>query len=281
MTGFGTARETSSAGTATVQLSTVNGKSLQIHLRNEVRDLALDEAVRQRLRDGLVRGSVTATVQWVRTQATSLDTERLTAAWRELAALAITAGAPTPTLDTALSCLGHSRGNDEDPECAQTVLRAVDAALVALTAAREQEGAALVVDLRQRAGDLRQVCLQMRSVAAARLPRVREALVARLQEALGATPPLPEEVLARELAIQADRLDVSEELTRLDVHLDALDALLVETTPVGRKLDFLLQEVGREVNTTGSKSNDSELTALVLNAKSLLEQVREQAANIE
>ena len=113
-----------------------------------------------------------------------------------------------------------------------------------------------------------------------RLESWREALRTRVEEAIAER--LDADVIARECAVQADRIDVSEEMTRLEAHLARLDDLLGQAgnEPQGRSLEFLLQELGREVNTTGSKSNDSELTALVLEAKNALEQIREQAANI-
>jgi uncharacterized protein (TIGR00255 family) len=126
---------------------------------------------------------------------------------------------------------------------------------------------------------------RIRDQAATRVAAWRELLTARLREVL-ADRPVPDEVLVRELALYADRVDVTEELVRLAAHLDALDRLIAEPdgrsgdAGQGRRLEFLLQEVGREVNTTGAKSNDTALTALVLDAKALVEQMKEQAANV-
>jgi uncharacterized protein (TIGR00255 family) len=157
---------------------------------------------------------------------------------------------------------------------------AADEALEACVAVRQREGAAIASDLRYRAQHVRSIVAKMCQRAPLRLESWREALRTRVEDAIAER--LDADVIARECAVQADRIDVSEEMTRLEAHLARLDDLLGQAgnEPQGRSLEFLLQELGREVNTTGSKSNDSELTALVLEAKNALEQIREQAANI-
>lgn len=280
MTGFGTATTTGPAGSATVQVASVNHKSLAVHLRSDLRDLGLDERLRAVVRGRVVRGSLTVAVTWTAARSAGIDGERLRAVWRELADHAQALGAPPPTLDTALACLGHQRGDEVSP-AADLIEAALAQALDALEGDRRREGGALLADLQAKGAALRGVHARLPDLAAARLPRQRQALKDRLQEALQGAAPISEEVLAREMAIQVDRLDVGEEIIRLGAHLDALDALLVKDEPIGRQLDFLCQEIGREINTTGSKSNDVALTAEVLQAKNLLEQMKEQIANVE
>lgn len=280
MTGFGAASVGDANGLVTVQISSVNNRGCQITLRSDIRDLALEEAFRRQVRESLARGSITVHVAWQSGQALLIDTERLLGAWRELAALAQRLGAPTPALEQVASLQSFARvSGDEGVE--RTALAALDQALAAVRETRRREGAALLTSFLGQAADLRRLAAQMREVAAGRAARHREALAGRLREVLGAAHPLPDEVLVRELALYADRIDVAEELVRLAAHLDALDALLAGPDEgLGRKLEFLLQEVGREINTTGSKSNDAALTRLVLDAKGILEQMREQAANV-
>ncbi|HEX3132927.1 MAG TPA: DUF1732 domain-containing protein, partial [Planctomycetota bacterium] len=116
--------------------------------------------------------------------------------------------------------------------------------------------------------------------ADARAATYRATLQARVNELLKDVTLTPEQ-LVREVALHAERIDVTEELVRLAAHVDALDALIAsEDDQQGRKLEFLLQEIGREVNTTGAKSNDTTLTNLVLEAKAQVEQMKEQAANL-
>jgi uncharacterized protein (TIGR00255 family) len=112
------------------------------------------------------------------------------------------------------------------------------------------------------------------------MPAYREQLLKRLSEVLAGQALVTPEHLVRELAIHAERIDISEELVRLGAHLEALDGLLAGGSEIGRKLDFLAQEIGREINTTGAKANDVALTALVLEAKLALDQIKEQAANV-
>ena len=280
MTGFGAASVTEANGLVTVQVSSVNNRGCQITLRSDIRDLALEEAFRRQVRESLARGSITVHIAWQSGQALLIDTERLLGAWRELADLARRLGAPTPALEQVAALQSFARvSGDEGVE--RTALAALDQALTAVQETRRREGAALLVSFLTQAADLRRLAAQMREVAAGRAARHRESLAARLREVLGAAHPVPDEILVRELALYADRVDVSEELVRLGAHLDALDGLLAGPDEgLGRKLEFLLQEVGREINTTGSKSNDAALTRLVLDAKGILEQMREQAANV-
>jgi len=276
MTGFGIGQH----GPVEIQIATVNAKAVQINVRSDLRDLGLEESVRTRVREALTRGTVTVTVRCQPAEAVvGFDPQRLAAAWSALATVAQQLGAPAPTLEVALSCVGQTR-SDVVVDYGQ-VLVALDLALAALGESRNREGAALHADLHAKAAQLRAIRGRMTPAAAARLPRIRTALLERLREVLAAQPPVPDDILARELALHADRCDVSEELTRLDAHLGALDRLLASREPVGRQLEFLLQEIGRECNTTGAKSNDIDLTALVLEAKVVLEQVREQVANVE
>ena len=279
MTGFGVATVSWGPGTVTVQVGSVNNKGINITVRGDLRDMAAEETVRRLVRDALGRGSVTVHIAIVSGRVLAFDRERLGQAWRELASLASELGAPQPALERVAGLSGLGRPND-DAGLIEVVLSATAKALADVQAARVREGATILADCRSHAAELRRLLSDMRPAAAARLPKARDALLARIREALG-TMPVAEESLAREIALTIDRLDVSEELSRLTAHLDALDTLLTGSVEgLGRKLEFLVQEIGREVNTTGSKSNDVQLTALVLAAKNALEQVKEQAANV-
>ncbi|HYE04948.1 MAG TPA: DUF1732 domain-containing protein [Planctomycetota bacterium] len=283
MTGFGSGSVATGEGTATVQIASVNNRGCQISLKSELRNLELEEEVRRRVRETLVRGSITVHVSYVSAQALMMDTERLLQAWRELAELARSVGAPTPALETVaeLQHFGRAHG---DAGARATILGAVDQAVAGVVAARGREGTALAQAFRAHARDLGMVCVKMRAAAQGRVARHRESLTLRLREVLNGPHAVGEDVLVRELALYADRIDVTEELVRLQAHDDALarliDGPVAASDAVGRKLEFLLQEIGREVNTVGSKSNDTALTALVLEAKSICEQMREQAANV-
>lgn len=267
MTGFGQGAAAAPAGHATIQLASVNNRSLAIHLRSELHDVALEEAVRHELKAALVRGSITAHVAWRPTQALTLDLDRLERAWRELAERARGLGAPAPSLEAVANLVRHGGAHAQ--------------AIAALRAMRAHEGAALARDLDAHVASLRAITARMRTAAAGRSAAYRESLAARLREVLAGQAAVTPELLVREVALHAERIDVSEELVRLDAHLAALGQLLAAPDDAcGRKLEFLLQEVGREVNTTGAKANDAALAALAVDAKYVIEQMREQAANV-
>ena len=158
--------------------------------------------------------------------------------------------------------------------------KALDAALVALIEMRAIEGEALARDLRKSASEIARLLEHIKELAPGLVTRQRERLIERIAE-LSGNPGTTEVDLAREIALLSDRLDVSEELSRLDSHLDQLDGLLGATGAIGRKLDFLAQEFFREANTIGSKCSDAEVAHLVVDLKTHVERLREQVQNVE
>jgi uncharacterized protein (TIGR00255 family) len=157
---------------------------------------------------------------------------------------------------------------------------AVEKALAELVATRRREGAALAEDIGGRVTRLGELVGQIRAAAAAlpeRFARRIEERLASLRDQPGFEPGR----VAQEAALMAERLDVSEELVRLETHLGHLAELARAPGAVGRKLDFVVQEVGRELNTIGSKAQDAGVAALVIDGKAELERLREQAQNVE
>ena len=163
------------------------------------------------------------------------------------------------------------------------ISQAVRGAIGQLNEARAEEGERLARDLLDKAGDLEGLVKELVD----RAPQVpllyRERLLARAEELFEDERPewYSDQRLFAETALFADRASIDEEVTRLQVHLDSLKNLLKTEAPVGRQLDFLIQEIFREVNTVGSKANDLELTQVVVAAKTLLEKIREQVQNLE
>lgn len=278
MTGFGRSRLNEGGTTVEIQISSVNHRAIQVAVRGDNRDLAIDEDLRRRCRERLVRGSVTVQVV-VSAQAIPLDRARLAAAWRDLAALAAELGAPPPTLDRVAALLPIAR--DEATAAVDLIQRACELALDDLLSARRREGAALAVAFQNCADGLRGLLPRLHHAASERLPKARAGLHQRIAEALAGSglPALDPAVLAREIALIAERIDVTEELTRLASHLAALDATLKAGGEIGRKLDFLAQELGRELSTTAAKANDATLSALTVDGRLLVDQLKEQAAN--
>jgi uncharacterized protein (TIGR00255 family) len=167
-------------------------------------------------------------------------------------------------------------GEDELP----LVFEALDQAFASLEATKRTEGEALARDLVQRIGGLEQGLGRLKAMAGEVAQLLLERLRQRLAE-LDATVELDQERLQQEVIFHADRGDVTEELVRLESHFTAFRQALAGGSPAGRRLEFLLQEIHREVNTTGSKVRSPELSALVIDMKSELEKVREQVLNLE
>jgi uncharacterized protein (TIGR00255 family) len=177
-----------------------------------------------------------------------------------------------------------SRHVRRDEMAWEEVRPAVEHALQEMQAMRVREGAALVADLRQRLDRLRVVAESIAAAAAGLPTRAARKLEERLAAVAAASAvALDPSRLAQEVALLAEKLDVAEELVRLRTHLQHLGALLSDGAPeaAGRKIDFLVQEVGREINTIGSKVQDAPIAALVVEGKAELEKLREQAQNIE
>jgi uncharacterized protein (TIGR00255 family) len=160
---------------------------------------------------------------------------------------------------------------------------AVEQALQEMQTMRAREGAILAADLRQRLDRLRGLAARIAEAADSLPTRAARKLEERLAAAASNPAVLDPGRLAQEVAILAEKLDVSEELVRLRTHLDHLGELFSDAAPeaAGRKIDFLVQEVGREINTIGSKVQDAPIAALVVDGKAELEKLREQAQNIE
>jgi uncharacterized protein (TIGR00255 family) len=162
----------------------------------------------------------------------------------------------------------------------QAVKRATASALAGLDDMRRREGAALAGDLKQRMESVRTHVASIADRAPAVVRDHFDRMKTRVATLVGSAD-LDAARLHQELALFADRCDISEELTRLRSHLDQFEHAMTSRDPVGRTLDFLLQEIGREVNTIGSKGNDAEVARHVVTLKSEIEKIREQVQNIE
>lgn len=168
----------------------------------------------------------------------------------------------------------------DDETAKSVVLEALGEALVGLVSMREKEGATQVADISAKLDAIESALGEIASVAPQVVADYRAKLAARIREALGDN--LPEESrIATEVALFADKCAIDEEISRLTAHIAAMRAHLKSTAPVGRKLDFLVQEMNREANTIGSKANDLRITERVLAIKNDIEKIREQAQNVE
>lgn len=291
MTGYGRGQAASGDWEATVEITSVNRRGLEIAISLprewQIFERRLNEAIRGLFQRGQIK--IAVNIRRAPSAPRGLaGPEAVLPVLRQLETLARQAGVPWQPDATLLFRIASLAGGNSDsglPE--QTVWPVVEAALKPaledFAASRAREGEILETDLSARGSRLCEMLATLRTLTAGMIETYRDALLARLRQA-GLTLDLHDDRVLKEVALFADRCDVSEELTRLDSHLQQYHSILAEAhagQPNGRKLEFLLQELGRETNTVGSKSQRLEVTRLVLEMKNELERIREQVQNIE
>ncbi len=273
------------------ELRSVNGKGLDIKLRLpgglDAQEFPLRDLAAKRLKRGNVSGTLTLKRDAVSGMMPDLAVlERIKDLAIDLADNIPGALPPRAELLLGLPGVMRSVSAQDDTEEEQAALAAaVQAgfaeALAQLVEARAGEGARLAGIAAALLGEI-EALHTAAAVEAASQPALHKAkLTAQLAEILGATPALPEERIAQEIALLTTKSDVREELDRLHAHIGAARALLAEGAGIGRKLDFLMQEFNREANTLCSKSASLPLTSIGLSLKAAIEQLREQVQNIE
>ncbi|MGZ8415175.1 MAG: YicC/YloC family endoribonuclease [Gemmatirosa sp.] len=289
MTGFGTADGRVGAARVTVEVRTVNHRFFSPSLKLPSALSRWESEVREALRVRVARGHVTLMARHERDGAEergglAIDEARFAGYVAQLRDLAARHGL-ADTLDVATVLrLPDVLSADAAPEVEPTVeelMTVVDRAVEALTVMREEEGRRLATVLHDRITIVEEALARIRERAPQRLAEQRDRLRAVVRELLEGAA-VDEQRLAQEIAILADRLDVSEELDRFRSHIVAFRAALAATgDQVGKRLGFLLQEMLREANTTGSKANDAAMLHDVVLVKEELERIREQVENVE
>jgi uncharacterized protein (TIGR00255 family) len=287
MTGFGVGEERLAGGTVRVELRAVNHRHLDIRVRMapELSDFA--SCVEEGIRAGALRGRVEGQVRWEAPSAggVSLDVPRVRAVYKQLSTLRdeLCPQELLP-LTSVLTLPGMlTSGVRLDSEEVEAALRRVAAAAVRdLMEMRAREGAVLAADLRGRLQLLGDIASHLGAQRSAMLDSARARLMKRVEKMLDGTGvELDPARLTQEVAWFAERSDIAEELTRLASHLQEFARSLNGATEgVGKKLDFLVQELGREVNTIGSKANDAGISHQVVEMKAELERIREQVQNL-
>ena len=290
MTGFGAGEGTAGGLTVAVELRSVNHRFLDVALKLPAALAPYELEIRNALRDGIARGRVSCSAQLLGDPAASaagLDRARLEQGLVLLRGLAErvereTGRRPAIELAHVLAIPELFRGGDEglDQEAVLAALRAaLDAAVAALQAMRDREGDELAAELGGRAARLRAQLAEVNRLA----PTVARETLDRLNARLGqlVTDGIDPQRLAQEAAIIADRASIGEECERLASHLEQFDQTLVDPGQVAKRLNFLLQEMHREVNTMGAKTNLLTLTQLVISMKEEIENMREQVQNLE
>lgn len=287
MTGFGRGTARAGEAEATVEVRTVNGRNAEAKVRGLGEMPEHEATVAARVKDAIGRGNATVHVtigQAGGAGAFRVDAEAAAAAGDTLreAAEAAGLGAGAVTLADVLrqpDVLVPAPAATDDAWPA--VQAALGDALDALRTMRQTEGAALAADLAARADAIDRLREAVERRAPERIAEARERLEGRLADLLDGTDArLDPARLEAEVALLADKLDVTEETVRLESHLDQFRAALEAEGPVGRRLNFLAQELGREVNTIGSKANDAETTRLAVSMKEEVEKIREQVQNV-
>lgn len=288
MTGFGRGSAARAAWHATVEISTVNRKQAEVVVQAPRELLELEARIRKTVLEVVSRGRVQVAINLARADGADGAIKVNAGLAREFHAAFIELGQAVGQvlLPNAADYLRQpgiiTLGNaDIDAELAWLAIEpALADALIGLTAMRQSEGDHLKADFIARLKTLESFARQISCEAPARLPRQRELLAKRLRDAGLSLDPADERVI-KELALFADRCDVSEELTRLDSHFAKFRDYLEASDAPGRALDFLCQEMFREFNTIGSKANDASIAQTIVEAKTELEKIREQVQNLE
>jgi uncharacterized protein (TIGR00255 family) len=290
MTGF--AREAGTAGSLTWawELKSVNGRNLDVRVRVPPGFDAVGEEARKQVSAALTRGAVQVglTVQQVDARRTSvrINTDVLMSLAEAIRALPPALPFQPATMDGLLQVRGVVEVDDSDDQDLGAQLQpdlvaAVSRAAAALALARRQEGAALNEVLRGQLARMRELVGQVEDHPARTVDAIRARLAGQVQALMDGQASLDPARLYQEAVLLATRADVREELDRLKAHIDASAALLAEGGAIGRKLDFLAQEFGREASTLCAKANHVELSRIGLELRALVDQFREQAQNVE
>jgi len=290
MTGFGSGRlDLPGQGIGVeVEISSVNRKTLDAYVNVPREWAGLEQQCQEWLRGAFTRGRVNVQLKASSGNGAegvlSLSEPALDRSLEALRSYAARRDIPFEPdaallLELARTLRDHSGLPDwKDHEAA--IREAFEAALADLTKMRENEGTALAEDLTQRINELGELVAGMERISQNAPAKHRDALLERLKQ-LDLELDASDERVLKELAIFADRCDVSEELTRLKSHLAQFSEFIAAAEPTGRKMDFLCQEILREFNTAGSKTGQIELTRAVIEGKNALERIREQVQNIE
>ncbi|ACH40213.1 stationary phase survival protein, YicC family, YicC_N and DUF1732 domain-containing [Citrifermentans bemidjiense Bem] len=288
MTGYGKGESTHEGGRFVVEVRCVNHRYGEVTVKLPRALMQFENEIKKRVAERLVRGKIDVFIQVENAVSLGVPTANLPLARGYLKAFTSIKEALGLEGEVKLSLIACQRDVVTVAAEAEATLEeippelvvALEDALRRVDEMRLFEGESLYADFQKR----REVLAQLIAKVGARSPLVVQEYAQRLKERIGqllTEGNVPEERLAVEVALLADKCDVTEELVRLESHLRQFDETLNSGEPVGRKLDFLLQEINREVNTTGSKANDAQMAALVVELKAELEKIREQVQNIE
>ncbi len=285
MTGYGRATVTFQAKKIHIEVKSLNSKALDLSTRIAPIYREKEMEIRQMIAKALVRGKVDFSV-WIEKDDTQacmpINAAIVESYYKQIKAVSAKTGIPEPQnwYDVLLR-LPDTLGKPEEEELSEeewtAVRTGIEAALADLQAFRRQEGAALEKKFHEKIDNIEALLKSIEPYEKSRVPKIKEAIVKGLEQ-------IPEvdydkNRLEQELIYYIEKLDISEEKQRLTNHLKYFRETLAEDTPNGKKLGFIAQEMGREINTTGSKSNQAEMQNIVVKMKDELEQIKEQVLN--
>jgi uncharacterized protein (TIGR00255 family) len=288
MTGFGRGNATHEGIQITVEMRTVNHRFAEVNVRVPKDWMRIEDPVKKYVLSRIARGRADITI----TVSQSSGSNQVISVNESLAiqgyhALLRLASVLNQRADSLLQHVIQIPGvlvsenvEIDEQTLLQAVMEALEQACQSVLAMRVQEGESLRQDLIQRLQDLTELISQIETFAPEVVRNYRERLLQRIHDAVGYEG-LDEQRLLAEIVIYTDRTDIQEELVRLHSHIQQFHSFLGTSEPIGRKLDFLIQEMNREVNTIGSKANHAGIASCIVECKTKLEQMREQIQNIE
>jgi uncharacterized protein (TIGR00255 family) len=288
MTGYGAAELGTEAGRLSAEIRSVNHRYCEISLRLPRSIAGLEGPVRNLLTERLARGKITLNVSWEgyeeeggRLRVNHDVARQYLEALAELKAKYQLAGDPTVQSVAALADVFRwERAAVDDERLWAQVRQVIEAAVENMALMKQREGDALLREFEARLARIEELLARAEERAPLRPAEAKERMLARLRPLLDGIEVDPVR-LAQEVAFLAERLDCTEECVRLRAHLDQFRRLFADAELAGRKLNFLLQEMNREVNTLGSKGNDPVIAEVVIGLKDEVEKLREQVQNVE
>ncbi len=284
MTGYGRAVATIDGREITAEIRSVNNRYLDCTVKMPRLYAYAEDGVKSRVKASISRGKVDVFIAVNVMEDTQMRVCVNRPVLNAMKSIAADYDVRDDITVTALSRLPDvfsvEKAEEDEEKLTADILSVVDAALEKYTAMRVLEGAALEADLRGRAATILSLVEKVEQRSPVTLAEYRARLTEKMQEVLQSTT-IDEGRILQEAAIYADKIAVDEETVRLRSHLSQLDSMLSAGGAIGRKLDFLLQELNREANTIGSKANDIEQARTVVEIKAELEKIREQTQNIE
>ena len=281
MTGFGRSKAGSDVNKIEVEIKSVNSRFLEIKFRGYTLEPILEKQIYTVLDKMLKRGNIQVRIDFNKLSQTNkimFNKERFEVIQNVLKEIQVGYGQRI-NLSDIITTQDLLKSNDSSDFDNADILDAVKNALVQLNQMREKEGQLIYLDLTKRISNLKLIIDKSEKLAKI-FSSEKELLLRKKIKELLLNESLDESRLIQEVAYIADRADITEELVRCRSHFEQLDAYMDDSEPVGKKINFLIQEIGREVNTIGSKSHQTEVTKNVIELKAELEKIREQIQNV-